>query len=46
MYLYRYMNTHSQVKMSGRIYQTNIGCLKRERTGVLGKSVERVGLVG
>lgn len=29
------MNTHSKGEMSRRIHQTNLGCLKRERIGIL-----------
>ena len=29
------MNTHSRGEMSRRIHQTNLGCLKRERIGIL-----------
>ena len=39
------MSTHSKGKMSGRIHQTNIGCLKRERIGIVWMSEEKVALV-
>lgn len=39
------MSTHSKGKMSRRIPQTNIGCLKRERFAIGWVSEEKVALV-